>query len=139
MQSISTLDSLDKNPSCVFASSGDVDSNLISSVLNGILDVFATSTSDGGNLITRTMVNTIGMIATTELFMAKIGCLNTFINGISYSKYAKLEYVDNSSISHTVFAAKSGLGNFNTNNSLISSNGWVNADSPIIQLVANFN
>lgn len=139
MQSISTLEDLDKNLSCVFANAGDVESSLLSTPVNGISNIFATPTSEGGALIPRTMINSIGRIATTDLFMSKIGCLNTYVNGVSYSKYAKLEYVDNSSIAHTVFATKNGLGNFNTKPSLISSTNWKNAGSSIIRLVEDFN
>lgn len=139
MQSISTLEDIDKSPSCVFASSGDIDTSFISDIVSGINDIFATPTSDGGALITRTMINAIGMLATTELFMAKIGCLETFVNGVSYPAYAKLEFIDNSSISHTLFATRSGLGNFNTNNSLVSNTAWKNAGSSVVNLVARFN
>lgn len=139
MQSTDKLDNIDKNPSCVFASKGDVDNTFISGFVSGINDNFATPISNGGSLITRQMINAIGMLATTELFMAKIGCLETYINGVSYPAYAKLEFVDNYSISHTVFATRPGLGNFNTDSSLVSNSAWKNAGSIIVNLVTSFN
>ena len=139
MQSTTTLDDIDKQLSCVFASGGTFDDGLISDIVSGIREVYATPTSEGGLLLSRAMVNAIGLIATTDLFMSKIGCLQTYVNGVSYSKYAKLEYVDNSSISHTVFANENGLGNFNSNPSLISDSGWKIAGNQIVQIVPSFN
>lgn len=140
MQSIKTLDQIDKQPCCVFASSGTTDSSFISSgLISGLSEANATPTEDGGILLSRAIVNSIGFLATTDLFMSKIGCLRTYVAGVSYSKYAKLEYVDNSSISHTVFATASGLGNFNANTSLISNSGWKISDNPVARLVPNFN
>ena len=139
MQSITTLEDIDKQLSCVFASGGTFDDGLISDIISGIREVYATPTSEGGLLLSRAMVNAIGILATTDLFMSKIGCLQTYVAGVSYSKYAKLEYVDSSSISHTVFANADGLGNFNSNPSLISDSQWKIAGNPIVQIVPSFN
>lgn len=139
MQSITTLDDIDKQLSCVFASGGTFDNGFISAIANGIRESYATPTSEGGLLLSRAMVNAIGLIATTDLFMSKIGCLQTYVAGVSYSKYAKLEYVDSSSISHTVFANANGLGNFNSNPSLISDSRWKIAGNQIVQIVPSFN
>lgn len=139
MQTIDTLDDIDKHLSCVFASQGTIDGAFISAIEDGVPEVYATRISEGGSLVTRAMVNSIGMIATTDIFMAKVGCLQTYVNGINYEEYAKLEYVDNSGISHTVFSTRRGLGNFNSDSSLVSSQGWKIADNPVVELVSNFN
>lgn len=140
MQSIKTLDQIDKQLACVFASSGDIDVSFLSSGLEeGIQNTYAMPTSNGGILMTRSMVNSIGLLATTDLFMSKIGCLCTYVSGVSYSKYAKLEYVDNSSISHTVFATANNLGNFNSDQSLVSDSGWKISGNPIVRLIPSFN
>lgn len=139
MQSITTLDDIDKQLSCAFASGGTFDDGFISDIASGIKEAYATPTSEEGLLLSRAIVNAIGLVATTDLFMSKIGCLQTYVAGVSYSKYAKLEYVDSSSISHTVFANANGLGNFNFNPSLIADNRWKIAGNQIVQIVPSFN
>lgn len=124
MQSVTTLDQIDIDVPFPFACFGDKDMSFLNSIVNGIDNAYATPTSVGGSLLSRMMVNVIGFLATIEIFMAKVGCLQTYVPGMSYSKYAKLEFVDQYSISHTVFATRSGLGNFNTDNSLIGNDKW---------------
>lgn len=124
MQEYSTLEEIDVDVPSPFAYGGDRDDSFLDSIANGIDNRFATKLSQGGSLLSRTMINTIGFIATTEIFMAKIGMVETFVPGMTYSKYAKLEYVDQNSVSHTVYATSRGLGNFNKDTSLIANNKW---------------
>lgn len=124
MQEYATLDQIDIDVPAPFAYAGERDQAFLSNIVNGIDNKFAVKLTQGGSLLSRTMINTIGFIATTDIFMSKIGVVDTFVQGMTYSKYAKLEFVDQNSISHTVYATSAGLGNFNNDPSLIAQNKW---------------
>lgn len=129
MQNVSSLDAVDKKVPVPFACSGF---KTIVSNVNGISEEYATPIADGGSLLTRGMVNYIGFIATLDIFLSCIGSIATFVNGITYQKYAKLEYADELGVSHELFATVSNLGNFNNNSSLISSTKWKAVDGDVM-------
>jgi hypothetical protein len=127
MESVSTLgygpNGKDMTIPSPFSYDGDMMSDM--SLQNGIQDVYATPTDNGGDIFKRTIMNLIGMISTLDLFMSSVGAYASFVNGISYQKTAKLEFFDsNGCMQMDVMAMSNGLGNFNNDSSLIAANKW---------------
>lgn len=129
MQNVSSLDGVDKKVPSPFAYNGY---RTVIPKVSGITEDYATPLSDGGALLTRGMVNYIGFLATLDIFLSSIGSLATFVNGIRYSKYAKLEYSDDLGTSNELVAMSAGLGNFNSNSSIISQTKWKPVNGNVI-------
>lgn len=129
MQNVTSLDAVDVKVPIPFACNGY---RTPVSNLSGIVDEYATPVSNGGSLLSRGIVNYIGFLATIDIFLSCVGSTASFVDGITYQKYSKLEYVDDMGTSHEVFAKSDNLGNFNANQSLISSTKWKVVDGKVM-------